>query len=45
MKQLTKFEDKHARDKKYNKARYNCHYKVEYRGAARSICNLKYSVS
>ena len=30
--------------KKNNKARYNCHYKGEYRGAARSICNLKYSV-
>ena len=32
------------KDKKYRKVRDNCHYKGEYRGAAHSICNLKYSV-
>ena len=32
------------KDKKYCKARDHCHYTEEYRGAAHSICNLKYSV-
>ena len=38
-----KCEDKHAKDKKYCKVRENCHYTGECRGAAHSICNLKYS--
>ena len=40
-----KFEDKFAKDKKYCKARDHCHYTGEHRGAANSICNLKYSIS
>ena len=38
------FEDKHARVKKYCKVRDRCHYAGEYRRAAHSIWNLKYSV-
>ena len=30
--------------KKYCKVGDNCHYTVEYSGAAHSICNLKYSL-
>ena len=30
--------------KKYCKVRDHCHYTEEYRGAAHSICILKYSV-
>ena len=41
---IEKTKDKHAKDKKYRKVRDHCHYIWEYRGAARSICNLKYSV-
>ena len=33
------------KDKKYREFRDNCHYTGEYRGAAHSICNLKYSVA
>ena len=33
------------RYKKHRKVRDNCHYTGKHRGAARSICNLKYSVS
>ena len=32
------------KEKKYHKVRNHDHYTGEYRGAARSICNLKYSV-
>ena len=39
-----KFQDKDAKDKKYFKYMDYCHYTREYRGAAHSICNLKYSV-
>ena len=39
-----KFENKYVKDKKYCKVRDHCHYAWEYRGAAHSICNLKYSV-
>ena len=39
-----KFENKYLKDKKYYKVRDHCHYTGGYRGAAPSICNLKYSV-
>ena len=39
-----KFQNKYLKDKKYGKVRYHCHYTGEYRGAAYSICNLKYSL-
>ena len=39
-----KFENKHWKNKKYCKVRDRCHYTREYRGAAHSICNLKYRV-
>ena len=32
------------KDKKYHKTRDHCHYTEEYRGAADSICTLKYRV-
>ena len=38
-----KFEDECLKDKEYHKVRDHCHYTWEYRGAALSICNLKYS--
>ena len=39
-----KFEKKYLKDKKYHEVRDHCHYTGKYRGAALSICNLKYSV-
>ena len=39
-----KIENKYLKDKRYCKHRGHCHYAVKYRGAAHSICNLKYSV-
>ena len=39
-----KFQNKYLKDKKYCKVRHHCHYTGEYRGVARSICNLEYSV-
>ena len=39
-----KFENKYLKDKKYCKARDHFYYKGKYRGAAHSICSLKYSV-
>ena len=38
------FENKYLKDKKCCKVRGQCHYTGEYRGAAHSILNLKYSV-
>ena len=38
------FEDKYAKDKKYCKVRDHCHFAGEYRGAAHSIGDLKYSI-
>ena len=32
------------KDKKYCRVRDHCHYTREYKGAAHSICHLKYSV-
>ena len=39
-----KFENKYLKDKKYRKVRDHCRYAEKYRGAAHSICNLKYGV-
>ena len=38
-----KLQDKYVKDKKYSKVRDHCHYAGEYRGAAHSIRNYKYS--
>ena len=39
-----KFENKYLKYKKSSEVRDHCHYTGEYRGAAHSICNLKYIV-
>ena len=38
-------ENKYVKDKKHCKTRNHCHYIEEHRGAAHSICTLKYNVS
>ena len=39
-----KFEGNHAKDKKHRRVRDHCHYTKEYRDAAHSSNNLKYSI-
>ena len=39
-----KEKDKYSKDNKHHKVREHCHCTCEYRGAAYSICNLKYSI-
>ena len=39
-----KLENNYLKDKKYHKVRDHYHYIMECRGAAHSICNLKYSL-
>ena len=39
-----KFEDKYANNKRDYKVTDLCHYTDEYRGAARSMCNLNYGI-
>ena len=38
-------ENRYLKDEKYCKVRDHCHYTAEYRSAAHSICNFKYSVN
>ena len=40
-----RFLKKFVNDKNYRKVRDHCHYTGKYRGAAHSICNLKFNVS
>ena len=37
-------EKEFGNDKKYRKVRDHCHYTGKYRGAAHSICNLRYKI-
>ena len=39
-----KLENNFLKDKKHRKIRDHCNYTGNYRGAAHSLCNLKYSV-
>ena len=39
-----RFLKRFANDDNYQKVRDNCHYTGKYRGAAHSICNLKFNV-
>ena len=41
---VKKIENKYLKDKKNRKVRDYCHDTEEYRGAAHSICNWKYSI-
>ena len=38
------FEEEDTNDKKYRYVRDHCHYTGKHRGAAHSICYLKYSM-
>ena len=40
---VRKFEKKYLKDKNYCRVRNHCLYPGEYRGAAQSVCRLKYS--
>ena len=37
-------EHKYTNNKLFSKVKDHCHYTGKYRGAAYSICNLKYSI-
>ena len=39
-----KFEDKYGNDEKYCKVRNHWHYTNQFKGAAHSICTLRYSI-
>ena len=41
---VNKIEKRYLKDKNYCQVRDHFHYTAEYRGAAHSICSLKYSV-
>ena len=38
------FENKYLKDNRYRKVRDHCQYTRDYRGAAHSVCNIKFSV-
>ena len=41
---VTLAEKNSANDKNYRKVRDHCHFTGKYRGAAHSICNLRFNV-